>query len=194
MPVTVLMISFVFSKSYFKFPSMSSYQRMLVHRCAAYFGMDHNIETTGKCVVVNKTKNTRIPDRPFKDNIREDYLFPEEPRRSILKRDSNSFEDCNYKSPDRNIGLENRRSKSFEEREEEYAKVRRRIFKDGTVSFEVEQKRNRLHCVVLQMQDCDSQEEFLWSDMPWPEAEPSKIRLLPPEQPIKNRLLKVRTR
>lgn len=43
------------------------------------------------------------------------------------------------------------------------------------------------------MQDCDSQEEFLWADMPWPEAEPSKIRLLPPEQPLKNRLLKVST-
>lgn len=112
---------------------MSSYQRMLVHRCAAYFGMDHNIETSGKCVVVNKTKNTRIPETAFKEHIRDDLLFPEEPRRSILKRDSNSFEDCNYKSPDRHLGLENRRSKSFEEREEEYEKVRRRIFKDGTV-------------------------------------------------------------
>lgn len=113
---------------------MSSYQRMLVHRCAAYFGMDHNIETSGKCVVVNKTKSTRIPETKFEKHIRDELLFPEEPRRSILKRDSNSFEDCTgYKSPDRAMGLD-RRSKSFEEREEEYEKVRRRIFKDGTVS------------------------------------------------------------
>lgn len=111
---------------------MSSYQRMLVHRCAAYFGMDHNIEISGKSVVVNKTKTTRVPEMRFRDHIREDLLFPEEPRRSILKRDSNSFEDCNYKSPDRQF--DNRRSKSFEEREEEYEKARRRIFKDGYVS------------------------------------------------------------
>lgn len=107
---------------------MSSYQRMLVHRCAAYFGMEHNIESSGKCVVVNKTKNTRIPDVEFKAYIKEDIVFSEEPRRSILKRDSNSIEDYNFKSPDRQHSLENRRSKSFEEREEEYEKVRRRIF------------------------------------------------------------------
>lgn len=101
---------------------------MLVHRCAAYFGMDHNIESSGKCVVVNKTKNTRIPEIPFKQHIKSDIVFSEEPRRSILKRDSNSTEDYNFKSPDRQHSFENRRSKSFEEREEEYEKVRRRIF------------------------------------------------------------------
>lgn len=108
---------------------MSSYQRMLVHRCAAFFGMDHNIEASGKCVIVNKTRNTRLPDIKFRDHIRDDLLFPEEPRRSILKRDSNSFEESCFKSPDRQLlSMENRRSKSFEEREEEYEKVRRRIF------------------------------------------------------------------
>lgn len=101
---------------------------MLVHRCAAYFGMDHNIESSGKCVVVNKTKNTRIPDIEFKEHIKSDIVFTEEPRRSILKRDSGSCEDYNFKSPDRQLSMENRRSKSFEEREEEYEKVRRRIF------------------------------------------------------------------
>lgn len=110
---------------------MSSYQRMLVHRCAAFFGMDHNIESSGKCVIVNKTKNTRLPEFQFQDHIQADLLFPEEPRRSILKRDSNSFEECysSSKSPERQmLCMENRRSKSFEEREEEYEKVRRRIF------------------------------------------------------------------
>lgn len=113
----------------YKFPPMSSYQRMLVHRCAAYFGMDHNVELSGKCVVVTRTKNTRIPDVEFKQHVKEDIVFSEEPpRRSILKRDSNSIEDYGFKSPDRQFSLENRRSKSFEEREEEYEKVRRRIF------------------------------------------------------------------
>ncbi|XP_067147406.1 cAMP-regulated phosphoprotein 21 isoform X6 [Apteryx mantelli] len=45
---------------YKKFPQMSSYQRMLVHRVAAYFGMDHNVDQTGKSVIINKTSNTRI--------------------------------------------------------------------------------------------------------------------------------------
>ena len=77
---------------------MSSYQCMLVHRVAAYFGMDHNVDQTGNAVIVNCTKNTRLPDTKFRDHIREELLFPEEPRRSILKRDSSSFEEsCNFK-------------------------------------------------------------------------------------------------
>ncbi|KAM9102773.1 cAMP-regulated phosphoprotein 21 isoform 6-T6 [Sarcophilus harrisii] len=46
---------------YKKFPQMSSYQRMLVHRVAAYFGMDHNVDQTGKSVIINKTGSTRMP-------------------------------------------------------------------------------------------------------------------------------------
>ncbi|CAH0550982.1 unnamed protein product [Brassicogethes aeneus] len=151
-----------FSQSYYKFPPMSSYQRMLVHRCAAYFGMDHNIESSGKCVVVNKTRVTRIPDVPFKEHIKPEIVFAEEPRRSILKRDSNSIEDYGFKSPDRSFSLENRRSKSFEEREEEYEKVRRRIF-------------NR---ELLEGSDYD------WPEIPWSSSESDfsgKYRLQPPE-------------
>ncbi|XP_005005331.1 cAMP-regulated phosphoprotein 21 isoform X21 [Cavia porcellus] len=45
---------------YKKFPQMSSYQRMLVHRVAAYFGLDHNVDQTGKSVIINKTSSTRM--------------------------------------------------------------------------------------------------------------------------------------
>lgn len=55
--VTCFLIS---SNHYKKFPQMSSYQRMLVHRVAAYFGMDHNVDQTGKSVIINKTSNTRM--------------------------------------------------------------------------------------------------------------------------------------
>jgi hypothetical protein len=41
---------------------MSSYNRMLVHRTAAYFGMDHNVDATQQCVIASTTKETRIPD------------------------------------------------------------------------------------------------------------------------------------
>ncbi|KAK5647275.1 hypothetical protein RI129_002167 [Pyrocoelia pectoralis] len=163
-------------KSHYKFPPMSSYQRMLVHRCAAYFGMDHNIESSGKCVVVNKTKCTRIPDIAFKEYVKEDIVFVEEPRRSILKRDSNSIEDYNFKSPDRQFSLENRRSKSFEEREEEYERARRRIFNRG-------------------MHDFSSAEEFEWSEIPWSSTESdcsSRFRLLQTEKSVP-RLLKVQS-
>nr|XP_008195354.1 PREDICTED: cAMP-regulated phosphoprotein 21 isoform X3 [Tribolium castaneum] len=159
-------------KTHYKFPPMSSYQRMLVHRCAAYFGMDHNIESSGKCVVVNKTKNTRIPDVEFKEHIKEDVVFSEEPRRSILKRDSNSIEDYSFKSPDRQYSMENRRSKSFEEREEEYAKVRRRIFNKEEL------------CLLRQMQDGGSSEDFEWAEIPWSSTDSensSRFRLQLPE-------------
>lgn len=116
-----------------KFPNMSSYNRMLVHRVAAYFGMEHNVDQSGLSVIVTRTKNMRIPDTRFKEHIRDDLILSEEPRRSILKRDSSSFEDSfNFKSPDRLSGDCCRRSKSFEEREEEYERARRRIFKDSS--------------------------------------------------------------
>ncbi|KZC05805.1 R3H domain-containing protein 1 [Dufourea novaeangliae] len=116
-----------------KFPNMSSYNRMLVHRVAAYFGMEHNVDQSGSSVIVTRTKNMRIPNTRFKEHIRDDLILSEEPRRSILKRDSSSFEDSfNFKSPDRLSGDYCRQSKSFEEREEEYERARRRIFKDSS--------------------------------------------------------------
>ncbi|XP_073981672.1 R3H domain containing protein encore isoform X3 [Rhodnius prolixus] len=106
-----------------KFAQMSSYQRMLVHRVAAYFSMEHNVDTSGVSVIVNTTKATRIPETRFRDFVRDDLLLPEEPRRSILKRDSSSFDETgSFKSGERMLNGDSRRSKSFEEREEEYEK------------------------------------------------------------------------
>ena len=51
---------FTGSNQYKKFPQMTSYHRMLLHRVAAYFGMDHNVDQTGKAVIINKTGNTRM--------------------------------------------------------------------------------------------------------------------------------------
>jgi hypothetical protein len=44
---------------------MSSYNRMLVHRTAAYFGMDHNVDSTQQCVIASVSKETRLPDVSF---------------------------------------------------------------------------------------------------------------------------------
>lgn len=51
---------FLSSHHYKKFPQMSSYQRMLAHRVAAYFGLGHNVDQSGKSVIINKTSNTRM--------------------------------------------------------------------------------------------------------------------------------------
>ena len=35
-------------------------ERMIVHRVAAFFGLDHNVDKNGQAVVVSKTANTRM--------------------------------------------------------------------------------------------------------------------------------------
>ncbi|XP_078240834.1 R3H domain-containing protein 2 isoform X9 [Pogona vitticeps] len=108
-----------------KFPQMTSYHRMLLHRVAAYFGMDHNVDQTGKAVIINKTSNTRIPEQRFSEHIK-DEKNSEFPQRFILKRDDTSID-----RDDNQIRIplqDGRRSKSIEEREEEYQRVRERIF------------------------------------------------------------------
>ncbi|XP_054033340.1 R3H domain-containing protein 2 isoform X2 [Dryobates pubescens] len=102
-----------------KFPQMTSYHRMLLHRVAAYFGMDHNVDQTGKAVIINKTSSTRIPEQRFSEHIK-DEKSADFPQRFILKRDDASM--------DRDDNQDGRRSKSIEEREEEYQRVRERIF------------------------------------------------------------------
>ncbi|CAH1241607.1 R3HDM1 [Branchiostoma lanceolatum] len=72
------------------FPPMTSYHRMLVHRVAAYFGMDHNVDSTGKAVIINKTCNTRIPEQKFSEHIKDNSRGEEPQRRQILQRDRES--------------------------------------------------------------------------------------------------------
>ncbi|KAM8802190.1 R3H domain-containing protein 2 isoform 19-T21 [Rhynchonycteris naso] len=113
------------SNQFKKFPQMTSYHRMLLHRVAAYFGMDHNVDQTGKAVIINKTSNTRIPEQRFSEHIK-DEKNTEFQQRFILKRD-----DASMDRDDNQIRVplqDGRRSKSIEEREEEYQRVRERIF------------------------------------------------------------------
>uniref|UniRef100_A0A8C8FHT4 R3H domain containing 1 n=1 Tax=Oncorhynchus tshawytscha TaxID=74940 RepID=A0A8C8FHT4_ONCTS len=118
-----------------KFPPMTSYHRMLLHRVAAYFGLDHNVDQTGKSVIINKTSNTRIPDQKFSEHIKDDKTDDFQ-KRYILKRDnSGSDKDANMM---RMRLKEDRRSKSIEEREEEYQRARDRIF--GPDGFPLEKR------------------------------------------------------
>ncbi|KAL1267287.1 hypothetical protein QQF64_032650, partial [Cirrhinus molitorella] len=115
-----------------KFPPMTSYHRMLLHRVAAYFGLDHNVDQSGKCVIVNKTSSTRIPDQKFSEHIKDDKTDDFQ-KRYILKRDNSSTDKDD--SVMRMKLKEDRRSKSIEEREEEYQRARDRIFADGLDTF-----------------------------------------------------------
>ncbi|KAM4631502.1 cAMP-regulated phosphoprotein 21 [Polymixia lowei] len=117
------MIDFITSNSPFKkFPHMSSYHRMLVHRTAAYFGMEHNVDQTGKAVIINRTSSTRIPEQRFLEEIYEEKTEELHQWKAILKRDNSSDDQPRFHP------LRERQSKSMEEREEEYQRARERIF------------------------------------------------------------------
>ncbi|KAI5629885.1 R3H domain-containing protein 1 isoform X2, partial [Silurus asotus] len=121
-----------------KFPPMTSYHRMLLHRVAAYFGLEHNVDQSGKSVIINKTSNTRIPDQKFSEHIKDDKTDDFQ-KRYILKRDSLSLdqEDGRLRMRLR----DDRRSKSIEEREEEYQRARERIFaQDGQDHFQLDKR------------------------------------------------------
>ncbi|XP_063144770.1 R3H domain-containing protein 1 isoform X6 [Candoia aspera] len=108
-----------------KFPPMTSYHRMLLHRVAAYFGLEHNVDQSGKSVIVNKTSSTRIPDQKFCEHIK-DEKSEDFQKRYILKRENSSLDKDDNQM---RIRLkDDRRSKSIEEREEEYQRARERIF------------------------------------------------------------------
>uniref|UniRef100_A0A8C1IDG5 R3H domain containing 1 n=1 Tax=Cyprinus carpio TaxID=7962 RepID=A0A8C1IDG5_CYPCA len=116
-----------------KFPPMTSYHRMLLHRVAAYFGLDHNVDQTGKSVIINKTSNTRIPDQKFSEHIKDDKTDDFQ-KRYILKRDNSSLD-----QEDGRLRMrlkDDRRSKSIEEREEEYQRARDRIFAQDHFPFD----------------------------------------------------------
>jgi len=137
-------------KNHHKFPHMSSYHRMMVHRVAAYFGLDHNVDQSGNCVIVNKTKNTRLPDMRFKDHIIEDAVSETQipMKLKLMKRES-----CSCESGDRLTDSASRRSKSIEEREEEYEKAKRRIFNNESNKVlkstnEKPHSDQRLHCLA----------------------------------------------
>jgi hypothetical protein len=82
-------------KRVLRFPKMSSYNRMLIHRAAAFFGLDHNIDNSASSVICTKTPKTMIPEIEFKSlidgNIFTDHMLrnQQHPRRS-----AQSFDEC----------------------------------------------------------------------------------------------------
>ncbi|XP_037702918.1 cAMP-regulated phosphoprotein 21 isoform X5 [Choloepus didactylus] len=153
---------------YKKFPQMSSYQRMLVHRVAAYFGLDHNVDQTGKSVIINKTSSTRIPEQRFCEHLK-DEKGEESQKRFILKRDNSSIDKEDNQQNRMHPFRDDRRSKSIEEREEEYQRVRERIFAHDSVCSQeglfVENRGNRDGSGRTSgSRQSSSENELKWSD------------------------------
>lgn len=114
-----------------KLPSWDSYHRMLAHRVAAYFGLEHNVDPVDKTrVLVGKGPNTRMPKLRFGDYMSlNDDSESVEPK-LILKRTSKESMD-NFEAA--LVSVEPSSSdvkilKSYEQREEEYEKARAQIF------------------------------------------------------------------
>ncbi|XP_059062472.1 uncharacterized protein LOC131855246 [Achroia grisella] len=150
-----------------RFPVMTSYGRMLVHRCASLFQLSHHLDQVNKtCVLVSKsgTSGGRLPCTSFKEWCTS--TFPPSPQRhsdthakSILKRDTHSLDEPGGGS------MSSARSKSLEQREREYERVRRRIFST----------------------DNCSQDESQW---PWTSSGPVKVLTA---EGGRNKLLKVQS-
>ena len=75
--------------------------------------MDHNVDQSGNCVIVNKTKNTRLPDMKFKDHIMEDTLSNSSDNQLPMKLKVMKRESCSCESGDRLSDSNSRRSKSI---------------------------------------------------------------------------------
>uniref|UniRef100_A0A914I831 R3H domain-containing protein n=1 Tax=Globodera rostochiensis TaxID=31243 RepID=A0A914I831_GLORO len=72
------------SQSFLVFPSLSSYNRMLVHRAAAFFGLLHNVDQSGQKVVVTKLPGTKLPDIDFEQLIKHnDFFDSQSTRRNV---------------------------------------------------------------------------------------------------------------
>ncbi|XP_077290050.1 uncharacterized protein LOC143913881 [Arctopsyche grandis] len=146
-----------------RFPSTSSYGRLLVHRCADLFGLRHGVDPATRHIVhVVKLPIVGVSYRlplicPFQQWCTTDFApspvafcetIPQ--AKSILKRDTQSLdEESVLPAPAPPKLVQTPRSKSFEQREEEYVKARRRIFsspgqEESEIAWDWEENREHI--------------------------------------------------
>lgn len=113
---------------HYQLAEMCSYDRMICHRVAAFYGMDHNIDKSGKSVIVSKTKFTRIPTFSCEDYIRTvepDDSGSEKKQMRLLKKPASMEE--RSRAGDK-AQFSSHRTKSLEERQRHYDEKRKIIF------------------------------------------------------------------
>uniref|UniRef100_A0AC34RED6 R3H domain-containing protein n=1 Tax=Panagrolaimus sp. JU765 TaxID=591449 RepID=A0AC34RED6_9BILA len=101
-----------------RFPRMCSYNRMLVHRVAAFFHLDHNVDNTASQVICTRTPRTILPTVRFASLITSN-TFTDDVQRG--NRSTRSFDEgprpqqMVNRRPPRNNGQDMmRRTKSVE--------------------------------------------------------------------------------
>lgn len=126
------------SRDLMEFPSMTSYHRMLLHRVAAYFGLEHNVNPSGQSVIISKAISTRLPKMRFVDLLpsglsREETASP----KLILKRNTvpevPEVETTQPAVKPTHGSDSMKKSKTMAEREAEYERARARIFSQPTL-------------------------------------------------------------
>ena len=77
------------------------------------------IDSVGNCVVVSKSRHTRLPEVAFKEYVRDDIVLPEEPNRKLNpKRETVSFEEPHSSGSSNKFARSpDIRSRSLEERD-----------------------------------------------------------------------------
>ncbi|CAG5125680.1 unnamed protein product, partial [Candidula unifasciata] len=106
-----------------KMAEMTSYDRMIVHRLAAFLGLDHNVDSTGKCVILSRTENTRsvkLSDLVLFEDV------DQEPKKKILLKKPQSLDEKHGRLG--KVPFASIRAKSLEERQQIYIEARERIF------------------------------------------------------------------
>ncbi|GFO20467.1 R3h domain-containing protein 1 [Plakobranchus ocellatus] len=110
-----------------KMAEATSYDRMIAHRLSAFMGLDHNVDPTGKSVIINKTENMRVVK--ITDFIKLDDAEQETKKKILLKKPASLDEKNSRGASKGQFG--SHRAKSLEERQQIYSEVRERIFNDG---------------------------------------------------------------
>lgn len=114
------------SKSYHFFPPMSSYNRMLVHRVAAFFGLIHNVDQSGQQVVVTKQKGlTRVPALKFSSLIKHSNF---EDKYHFGRRNVQSFDESNIST----LGNHRNTSTTFGGPPSSFRAFRNRFYTSGS--------------------------------------------------------------
>eukprot|EP01102_Stenamoeba_stenopodia_P012722 TRINITY_DN4044_c0_g2_i1.p1 TRINITY_DN4044_c0_g2~~TRINITY_DN4044_c0_g2_i1.p1 ORF type:complete len:621 (-),score=98.30 TRINITY_DN4044_c0_g2_i1:995-2857(-) len=138
------------------FPPMSSYQRLIVHRVAQYFNLEHtalDIYPQQRTVVLLKTPETKMPPILFREmnvNKEQEAAQPKPAPKAfkIMQRQPAREESASSKTVSKEASTDSsvtkspederaRGAKTLEEREQEYAKARARIFSESKTTSEI---------------------------------------------------------
>jgi len=122
-----------------EFPPMSSYQRLIVHRVAQYYKLDHTVVDIegGKGIVLTKNQDSNIPQIRFNNLIERPENSSTPKTVKIMRRQTPEGKKTNTEettsTPNKPMKVMTSvafKDRTLEEREEEYAKARARIFGD----------------------------------------------------------------